>query len=98
MSNFKINAAALTAAAREQAAALLDEHAEDIDDLLGGADLKPGERLAARTSATQARLLALELRGADAGDADKLRDEVRSLGRKLEVAQAELARLKGLAQ
>jgi hypothetical protein len=98
MSNLKINAAALDSSARAEAAALLDAHADEVESLIGSSDLKPNEALAARTSATQARLLALELRGAGADDAAALREQIKDLSRKLSVAQAELERLRGLHQ
>jgi Mor family transcriptional regulator len=94
----KINAAALDASARESAAALLDDHADEVDALISASDLKPGEMLAARTSATQARLLSIELRGAQTSDTEALRAQLAETARRLAVATAELERLRALHQ
>ncbi len=90
----KINMSGLDAAARISAAEILDRHVEEVEGILKHDELKPREALAARTSATEAQLLALELRGSADSDLSAAQDQVRSLMRQVDTLKIENERLR----
>ena len=92
--SLKINTQGLDEKARHAIAAILDDHAKEMDRILENGEAIAGMQ-AALQSRTQAKILAVELRGGGESEVARLREDVKKLRREVEVLAIENERLKG---